>query len=70
MALISTLIGSIFGFASFVVAMTVYQTSFLWALAIYSGSGIGIALTCILMGIACKAATHPALTPAPRHAQG
>lgn len=70
MALTSTLIGSAFGFASFIVAMTVYQTGFLWALAIYSGSGIAIALALILMGMAGRTASYSALTASPGHAQG
>jgi hypothetical protein len=64
MALISTLIGSLFGFASFLLAVTVYQTGFLWALAIYSGSGIAIALACILVGMASKPSANQVLTPA------
>lgn len=64
MALISTLIGSVFGFASFLVALTVYQTGFLWALAIYSGTGMCIALACLLIGMASKPSASPALAPA------
>jgi len=64
MALISTLIGSIFGFVSFLVAMFVYQTGFLLALAIYSGSGVLVSTLCIALAMASKASSRPVLEPA------
>ena len=64
MALVSTLIGSAIGFVSFLVAMFVYQTGFLLALAVYSGSGICVAMACIVVSIASQSASHPAMEPA------
>jgi hypothetical protein len=64
MALVSTLIGSTIGFVSFLVAMFVYQTGFLLALAVYSGSGICVAMACIVVAIASKSVSHPAMEPA------
>ena len=64
MALISVLIGSVFGFASFMVAMTVYKTSLLWALAIYSGTGIAIALTLIILSLVTRSLGMPIVAQA------
>jgi len=64
MALISILIGSIFGFVSFLVALFVYQTGFLFALAIYSGSGVCVAMACITAAMAAKAGSTPILEAA------
>jgi len=70
MALLSALIGSAFGFTSFILAMTVYQTGFLLGFAIYSGTGICITLTCIAVGIVSRSMAEAPLATIHGHAQG
>jgi len=70
MALTSALIGSAFGFTSFILALTVYQTGLLLGFAVYSGTGICVTLACIALGMASKSATVTTLSPVQSHARG
>ncbi|MEM6408429.1 MAG: hypothetical protein AAF700_08430 [Pseudomonadota bacterium] len=49
MALVAILVGGLVGFGNFVIALTFFQTGFLTALAIYSGSGLAITVFILLM---------------------
>lgn len=54
MAIISTLIGGVTGFFSFLCALVVFDFSFLQALALYVGVGFGLTLSLILAALSWR----------------
>ncbi|MEP2642313.1 hypothetical protein [Roseobacter sp.] len=48
MAVLSTLIGGLLGFFTFLIALIFFDTSFLYALVLYVGVGVGFALMALL----------------------
>ncbi|MEM9584148.1 MAG: hypothetical protein AAGA08_13640 [Pseudomonadota bacterium] len=55
MALIAVILGGLFGFANFLLAIFVFETGFLSALGIYSASGILLSLSIIALTLALQA---------------
>ncbi|MDW3180995.1 MULTISPECIES: hypothetical protein [unclassified Roseobacter] len=68
MAIISTLVGGLCGFFTFLLALVFFEVSFLTALGLYVLVGLGLTATLIIAGMTRQAMTksppqRPALLP-------